>query len=73
MAVLRSTSTRWEKITGCPLAEGWGLTEASPCITWSPLDGSGVDGSIGFPIASTDLRIVDDDKNPLPPGEIGEL
>ena len=49
------------------------MTEASPFITWNPLDGSGKDGSVGFPIASTDLRIVDDEGKPLPAGEIGEL
>jgi len=55
------------------LAEGWGLTEASPCLTWNPFDRTGVEGSIGFPIPSTDLRVVDDDGNPLPIGGIGEL
>jgi long-chain acyl-CoA synthetase len=49
------------------------LTEASPCLTWNPFDGSGVEGSVGYPIASTDLRIVNNKGKPLPIGKIGEL
>ncbi len=72
MAVQPSVATQWKKATGCVVAQGWGLTESSPVGCVTPLDAD-FDGSIGMPVPSTDLKIVDDAGNELPQGEAGEI
>ncbi|MEM9931675.1 MAG: AMP-binding protein, partial [Bacteroidota bacterium] len=72
-AVQRPVAEKWQQITGVPLCEGYGLTEASPVVSTQPLNGSQRLGTIGLPIPSTDVRIVDDAGNVLPTGEVGEL
>lgn len=72
MATQRSVAERWQKVTGCPIVEGYGLTEASPVVTLNPLDITAFTGSIGVPLPGTDCRIRDDD-HWLAAGEIGEL
>ena len=73
MAVQRVVAERWEEVTGCFLAEGYGMTEASPVVTSNPSDGTGKIGTIGIPVPSTDIRIVDEHGNDLPQGESGEI
>ncbi len=73
MAIQRSVNDRWKEVTGRNLVEGYGMTEASPAVSVNPIDGSGRIGTIGMPIPSTELRIVDENGNPLPPGEEGEI
>jgi long-chain acyl-CoA synthetase len=72
MAVQATVAEHWKKVTGCVVAQGWGLTEASPVGCVTPLD-TDFDNSIGMPIPSTDLKIVDDNGNELPQGEVGEI
>jgi long-chain acyl-CoA synthetase len=73
MAVQKAIAEKWKIVTNCNLSEGWGMTETSPCGSCNPLDGTGKLGSIGMPISSTDMRIVDDAGNVLPQGEQGEI
>ncbi len=73
MAVQKAVAERWQKVTGKPLVEGFGMTESSPVASVNPLDGSGRLGSIGMPISSTDMRITDEGGTPLPVGETGEI
>ena len=73
MAVQRSVAERWQQITGCPLSEGYGMTETSPVVCVNPIAGSGRLGTIGLPVPSTDVRIVDSAGQELPQGEVGEL
>lgn len=73
MAVQRAVAEKWQKVTGCYLAEGYGLTESSPVLCAQPLDGTGTIGTIGLPVPSTDIKIVDDNGNELPLGERGEI
>ncbi len=67
--------SRFERITGVALLEGYGLTEASPVTHTTPIRGLHKPGSIGIPISDTESRIVDlgTGTRVLPPGEIGEL
>jgi len=73
MALQTSVAERWKEITGCTVSEGYGMTEASPVVTVNPIDGTARAGSIGIPIPSTDVRIVDENGKVLPAGDIGEL
>ena len=72
-AVHAAVAKRWKEITGVPITEGYGLTEASPVVCINPLDIEDYTGMIGVPIPSTDVTIRDDNGNELPIGEIGEI
>jgi long-chain acyl-CoA synthetase len=72
-ALNKSVAERWLEITGCPITEGYGLTETSPTVTANPVDGQGRIGTIGLPIAGTALQVVDEQNNDLGLGEVGEL
>ncbi len=72
MAVQPSVAEQWKKVTGCVVAQGWGLTEASPVGCVTPLD-TDFDGSIGMPVPSTEVTIRDEDGKELPLGESGEI
>ncbi len=73
MAVQRSVAEAWKNLTGCTLSEGFGMTEASPVVSANPLDGSARIGSIGLPMPSTDVRIVDTQGNILGVDGVGEI
>ncbi|AEX21291.1 long-chain-fatty-acid--CoA ligase FadD [Vibrio sp. EJY3] len=73
MAVQRAVAEKWLKTTGCYLLEGYGLTECSPLVAAYPHDLIEYNGSIGLPVPSTEVRIVDEDGNALPNTETGEL
>ncbi|HET7674548.1 MAG TPA: AMP-binding protein, partial [Gammaproteobacteria bacterium] len=73
MAVQRAVAERWQRVTGSPLVEAYGLTEASPAVCINPPDLKAYNGSIGLPIPSTEVSIRDDDGNEVPLGQTGEL
>lgn len=73
MAMNRAVSEKWQQITKSPLVEGYGMTETSPCASTNPADGTGKLGSIGMPLPSTEMRVVDESGNPLSIGETGEI
>lgn len=73
MAVQKAVAEKWESVTGCPLAEGYGLTETSPVVSCNPIDGTHKLGTIGLPVPNTEVKVVDDEGNDLPEGEKGEL
>ena len=72
MAVQPAVAKQWAEVTGCEIAQGYGLTETSPAAIVTKV-GSRFTGTIGLPIPSTDVMIANDDGNPLPVGEIGEI
>ena len=72
MALQRTVSERWKKVTGVNLIEGYGLTEASPVVSAPPISTDYYTGSIGLPLPSTECAIMDDDGE-LPLGKEGEL
>ncbi|MBC7371920.1 MAG: AMP-binding protein [Bdellovibrionaceae bacterium] len=73
MALQRSVTERWKQTTRSPLIEGYGLTETSPVACCNPVDGTDKVGTIGFPVPSTDIILVDDDNKVVGPGQPGEL
>ncbi len=73
MAVQQGVSERWQQLTGCPILEGYGLSETSPTATLNRTDSRGFTGSIGLPVPSTEVAILADDGRQLPPGESGEI
>ncbi|MGA7810331.1 long-chain fatty acid--CoA ligase [Bradyrhizobium sp.] len=73
MAVQRPVAEQWKQITGCPIAEGYGLSETSPTLTCNPATATEFNGSIGIPVPSTYLSIRDDAGNELPLGQTGEI
>ncbi|CNB54484.1 long-chain-fatty-acid--CoA ligase FadD [Yersinia intermedia] len=73
MPVQKAVAERWEKLTGKHLLEGYGLTECSPLVTGNPYDLKHYSGSIGLPVPSTDVRLLDDEGNEVGLGEPGEL
>ncbi len=73
MAVQQATAERWLKITGCPVVEGYGLSETSPVATSNRLDIREFSGTIGLPVPSTEIAIRDDLGRDVPRGEPGEI
>jgi long-chain acyl-CoA synthetase len=73
MAVQKGVAERWLKVTGTPIIEGYGLSETSPVATANRIDIKEFTGTIGLPIPSTDVAILDDDGKELPLGSTGEI
>ncbi len=73
MAVQEAVAQKWLKVTGCPICEGYGLSETSPSATCNPTDTDRYTGTIGLPLPSTEIAIMDDAGNQLPPGSVGEI
>lgn len=73
MPVQHAVAERWEKLTGRFLLEGYGLTECAPLVSANPHDMDYHSGSIGLPVPSTEVKLIDDEGEEVPPGEPGEL
>lgn len=73
MAVQKGVAERWKALTGCPVSEGYGLSETSPVATANKFSSADFTGTIGLPLPSTEIAIRDDDGNNVPLGEIGEI
>ena len=72
MAVQPAVAAEWLQRTGSPILQGYGLTETSPVAIVNPMGGE-FTGSIGLPVPSTDVMICNEDGNPVPIGEVGEI
>ena len=73
MAIQKAVSKDWEKITGQPILQAYGLTETSPAAVVNPIDITEFNGSIGLPISSTEVSIRDDQGENIAIGELGEI
>ncbi len=73
MALQKATADEWEKLTKCKVSEGYGMTESSPVISCNILGNQAKVGTIGMPVSSTEVRIVDDNGHDVPQGTAGEL
>ena len=73
MAVQSAVAKLWLEKTGCPICEGYGLSETSPSASCNPTDSKAFTGTIGVPIPSTWFKLLDDDGNEVPAGQAGEI
>lgn len=73
MSVQKATADKWKAATGCPIVEGYGLSETSPGAIINRVDSTEFTGMIGLPLPSTEIAILDDEGNPLPVGQAGEI
>ena len=73
MAVQSATAKLWLEKTGCPIVEGYGLSETSPSATCNPVDSTAYSGNIGLPMPATELKLLDDDGAEVPMGTPGEI
>jgi len=73
MAVQKKTADLWQKLTGIPIAQGYGLSETSPVVCVNTPLVNGFNGTIGLPVPGTDVIILDDDAVELPNGTPGEI
>jgi len=72
-AVLPTTSARWKAITGQDILEGYGLSETSPVLTLNPSSGDGFTATVGVPLPSTDIKLLDAEDREVAIGEAGEI
>jgi long-chain acyl-CoA synthetase len=73
MAVQGAVAQKWLDKTGCPICEGYGLSETSPSASCNPVTATEYTGTIGVPIPSTLMKCIDDDGNEVPMGQPGEI
>ena len=73
MAVQQATAKLWLEKTGCPICEGYGLSETSPVASCNPTDSKSYTGTIGLPVPGTEMKLLDDDGHEVPPGGTGEI
>ncbi|MFG6468088.1 long-chain-fatty-acid--CoA ligase [Roseateles sp. BYS87W] len=73
MAVQQATAKLWLEKTGCPIVEGYGLSETSPTASCNPTDSDAYSGTIGLPMPKTELQLLDDDGHEVPLGQAGEI
>ncbi len=73
MAVQQATAQLWLQKTGCPVVEGYGLSETSPSVTCNPVDATAYSGDIGLPLPNTEIRLLDDEGRDVAPGAAGEI
>jgi long-chain acyl-CoA synthetase len=73
MAVQSAVAEKWLDATGCPICEGYGLSETSPVLSCTPADTKVFSGTIGLPMPSTIMKCIDDEGHEVPMGSPGEL
>jgi acyl-CoA synthetase (AMP-forming)/AMP-acid ligase II len=73
MAASEGTARQWQKVTGCPMVEGWGMSETCAIGTNNPVNATEFSGSIGLPLPGIDIAIKDDEGKSLALGESGEI
>ncbi len=73
MAVQSGTAKLWLEKTGCPIVEGYGLSETSPSASCNPVDSTAYSGNIGLPMPNTEFTLLDDDGHEVPLGTPGEI
>ena len=72
-AVLPTTSAKWKTLTGKDILEGYGLSETSPILTINPMTATGFSATVGLPLPSTDIKLLDEENKEAAIGEAGEI
>lgn len=72
MPLMKSVADRWQKVTGCIVSEGYGMTESSPIISMNPPGFERI-GTAGIPIPGTEIKVIDEAGNEQPVDGVGEL
>ena len=72
-AVQSAVAKLWLEKTGCPVCEGYGLSETSPVAIANPVEATEYSACIGMPISNTDVKLLDDDDKEVPAGQAGEI
>jgi long-chain acyl-CoA synthetase len=70
---LPTTSQKWKALTGKDILEGYGLSETSPILTLNPMTMTGFSGTVGLPLPSTEIKLLDADDQEVAPGQPGEI
>ncbi len=73
MAATPEMARKWVETTGCPILEGWGMSETLGVGTANPLTNKEFTGTIGIPLPGVDIKIFDEEENVLPIGDVGEI
>ncbi|MEJ8840602.1 long-chain-fatty-acid--CoA ligase [Ramlibacter sp. AN1133] len=73
MAVQGAVAKLWLQKTGCPVCEGYGLSETSPSVSCNPVTSTEFTGTIGVPLSSTWMKCIDDEGREVPQGQPGEI
>ncbi|HYD76659.1 long-chain-fatty-acid--CoA ligase [Ramlibacter sp.] len=73
MAVQGAVARKWLEKTGCPVCEGYGLSETSPSASCNPVTSTEFTGTIGVPLPSTEMKCLDDNGAEVPVGQPGEI
>ncbi len=73
MAVTKAVAEKWLKVTGCPICEGYGLSETSSGITCNPTDTDAYTATVGIPMPNIQIKMMDEDGKEVPLGERGEI
>jgi long-chain acyl-CoA synthetase len=73
MAVQEAVARKWLAITGCPIVEGYGLSETSAGVTCNPTDSEAYTGTIGLPLPNVEIKLLDDHGEEVPLGQAGEI
>lgn len=73
MAIHEPVAKQWQELTGRTIIEGYGMSETAPVICANATDAHGFSGTVGWPLPGTDVKILDDDANPVADGQPGEI
>ncbi|HEY7803055.1 MAG TPA: AMP-binding protein, partial [Orrella sp.] len=73
MAIHEPVANQWQELTGRTIVEGYGMSETAPVICANATDAKGFSGTVGWPLPGTDVKILDDDGQPVADGEPGEI
>ncbi len=73
MAIQKTIAERWHSLTGCPINQAYGLSETSPGVALHPINAGNYDGTVGLPLADTEVALRNDAGEDTPAGQPGEI